>query len=507
MVREAFATDVVLELRGSARNMHTEMSVRPAWVGSRLVSQQKGWVGKMPKKTTVASESGSAVKTEERRDADDKPPPAFQNPSIHARSVSDTSADGAALSGAGREDRDDWLWQMRNRVCSLERLMERFPTLKNPDLIAAAAATFPLAITPYYASLIRRLDSTDPIFRMSVPDGDELVDPAFLMDDPLEEDHDMPVPGLVHRYRDRALLIATTACAAYCRHCTRKRVAGHTESCISRVRLSQAADYLSVHPEIHDVIISGGDPFTMRTEMLEQIVRTVRAVPSVEIIRIGTRTPVVMPMRITDELVAMLRRYHPIYVNTHFNHPDELTPDAEAACVRLADAGIPVGNQTVLLRGVNDSAPLLADLFRHLVRVRVRPYYLFQCDLVRGAEHFRTPLTKGIEIMEYLRGRLSGLAIPTFVVDLPHGGGKIPLLPNYVVSASPTHTVLRNYAGSLVSYPEPHPDLALPGQDAAPVPEPAGVWALACGRENTLAGTAPRRRSVRKRPPRPAPVG
>jgi lysine 2,3-aminomutase len=318
---------------------------------------------------------------------------------------------------------------------------------------------------------------------MCVPDAREVNDPPFLERDPLGEDGDMPVPGLVHRYSDRALLLATTMCAAYCRHCTRKRVAGRTEECVTGPRLAQATDYLSVHPEIKDVIISGGDPFTMPTGALERVIRAVRAVPSVDIIRIGTRTPVVLPMRITDELVSMLQQYHPVYVNLHFNHPNEVTPDAAAACERLANAGIPLGNQTVLLRGVNDNAPLLADLFRLLVRVRVRPYYLFQCDLVRGVEHLRTPLSKGMEIMEYLRGRLSGLAIPTFVVDAPHGGGKIPIVPNYVVSVSPTHTVLRNFAGEMVSYPEPQAPFEF-AQPATPIDD--GVWGLVCGMRNMM---------------------
>jgi lysine 2,3-aminomutase len=341
-----------------------------------------------------------------------------------------------------------------------------------------------LAITPYYASLIRSMDGSDPIYSMAVPQVQELNDPAHLSDDPLSEDEDMPIPGLVHRYADRALLLATTMCSTYCRHCTRKRVAGHRESCISTSRLEQATAYLTEHSEIRDVIISGGDPLTMPTALLEQVLASVRSVRSVEIIRIGTRTPVVLPMRITDELVAMLKKYHPLYVNTHFNHPAELTPEAAAACGRLADAGIPMGNQTVLLRGVNDDAKVLETLFRGLVRSRVKPYYLFQCDLVRGVEHFRTPLSRGIEIMEYLRGRLSGLAIPLFVVDAPHGGGKIPVLPGYVVSTSPTHTVLRNYEGTIVSYPEPTVGCA-----AGPAPESAGperagsggVWELATG--------------------------
>ncbi|MBN1557426.1 MAG: KamA family radical SAM protein [Lentisphaerae bacterium] len=370
---------------------------------------------------------------------------------------------------------------MSHRLRSVAELKRCFPALRLSRRMAEAAGRFPMAVTPYYASLIRCLDTSDPVFSMCIPDGRETADPPFLEDDPLGEEADMAVPGLVHRYRDRALLLATTTCAAYCRHCTRKRAAGQTETRIAPARLAQAVDYLSVHPEIHDVIISGGDPFTLGTHALERIIRAVRNVPSVDIIRIGTRTPVVLPMRIDDGLVRMLRRYRPVYVNLHFNHPAELTPAAEAACERLADAGVPLGNQTVLLRGVNDNAPLLAELFRRLLRVRVRPYYLFQCDLVRGVEHFRTPLARGIEIMEYLRGRLSGLAIPTFVVDAPHGGGKIPILPNYIVSTSPTHTVLRNFAGDLVSYPEPYrePDGLSP---AAAGPRAAdGVWALACG--------------------------
>jgi lysine 2,3-aminomutase len=293
----------------------------------------------------------------------------------------------------------------------------------------------------------------------------------------------MPVPGLVHRYPDRALLVVTTTCAAYCRHCTRKRVAGMQETTMAPDRLHQAVEYLRAHPEIRDVILSGGDPLTMATETLERIILAVRSVPSVEVLRIGTRAPVVLPQRITDELVAMLRRYHPLWVNTHFNHPTELTAEAAAACARLVDAGIPLGNQSVLLRGINDRPQVMEELVRGLVRMRVRPYYLFQCDLVRGVEHFRTPLARGLEIMEYLRGRVSGLAIPTFVVDAPHGGGKIPVLPNYVVSMSPTHTVLRNFEGMLVAYPEP---AAAGGTTAAANGPAPGVWDLASGRATAI---------------------
>jgi lysine 2,3-aminomutase len=371
----------------------------------------------------------------------------------------------------------DWRWQMRRRLRSLQDLADAFPTLPIHADLQQAASRFPLAITPYYASLIRKLDTSDPVFSMSIPQHRELLDPPFLADDPLEEDQDMPVPGLVHRYPDRALLICTTTCAMYCRHCTRKRAAGQRETCIGAARLRQVVRYLREHPEIHDVVVSGGDPLTMSTDALDRVLSAIRSVESVDIIRIGTRTPVTLPMRITDELVAMLRRHHPVWINTHFNHPNEITPEAAQACRRLVDAGIPLGNQSVLLRGINDEPPVMEQLCRMLVRMRVRPYYMFQCDLVRGVEHFRTPLSRGVQIMEYLRGRLSGLAIPTFVVDAPHGGGKIPLLPTYIVSMSPTHTVLRNFEGLLVSYPEPRAEMPEP---LAPAEAPT-VYDLASG--------------------------
>jgi len=326
---------------------------------------------------------------------------------------------------------------------------------KVPNGVHEAASRFPLAISPYYASLMQRLDPGDPVFAMSVPQGRELIDPPFLSDDPLEEERHTPVPGLVQRYSDRALLISTTICASYCRHCTRKRVTGQRESVISSSRLSQAVAYLRQNPKIRDVIVSGGDPLTLSEEALEKILGAIRSVKSVEIIRIGSRTPVTLPMRITDELTCMLRRYHPLWINTHFNHPQELTPQSSEACERLADAGIPLGNQTVLLREINDDSRVLETLFRGLLRIRVRPYYLHQCDLVRGVEHFRTPMARGIEIMNVLRGRLSGLAIPTFVVDVPNGGGKIPLLPCKIVSSDSSSYLLRNFEGDHFCCPEP----------------------------------------------------
>jgi lysine 2,3-aminomutase len=379
---------------------------------------------------------------------------------------------------------NDWRWQIRNRIRTLQQLSSYVPDLSNREDMNSVIAKYPMAITPYYASLIRRVDFSDPIFRMSVPNPQEMYDPPCLSEDPLEEHEDMPVPGLIHRYRDRALVIATTTCSMYCRHCTRKRIAGTRETSISPRRLAQVVEYLRATPEINDVIISGGDPLTMSDAAIESVLSAVRSVPSVQIIRIGTRVPVVLPMRITDELVQMLRKYHPLWINTHFNHPNEITPESMAACTKLADAGIPLGNQSVLLRGVNDQPQIIEQLCRGLVKMRVRPYYLYQCDLVRGVEHFRTSVRAGIEIMEYLRGRISGLAIPTFVVDAPHGGGKIPVLPNYVVSMSPTHTVLRNYEGLLVNYPEPGVEFAadeITEQIGTP-----GVWDLASGRASVI---------------------
>lgn len=433
---------------------------------------------------------------EETEISDDEPPSLAGG----EESAADTSEGPGDICGAfsvGETQWQDWRWQMRNRIRTARQLSHLSPPTAGLAGVSTSAARFPMAITPYYASLIRRFDSGDPVFAMSVPQMQELVNYTALHDDPLEEDEDMPVPGLVHRYTDRALLISTTTCASYCRHCTRKRMAGHRESSISTARLRQVVAYLTEHPEIHDVIVSGGDPFTMATEQLEQVLSELRSVSSVEVVRIGTRVPVVLPMRITDELVAMLRKYHPLYVNTHFNHPAELTAESTSACRRLADAGVPMGNQSVLLRGVNDRAEVLEELFRGLVRNRVRPYYLYQCDLVRGVEHFRTPLSKGLSIMEYLRGRLSGIAIPTFVVDAPYGGGKIPLLPNYIVSVSPTHTVLRNFEGMLVAYPEP---CVQQGEVPPAETETPTVFDLACGRATKILPAATgrhQRRSVR----------
>ncbi len=378
---------------------------------------------------------------------------------------------------------ESWQWQLRNRIRSMARLTDYFPGLDISAEALRAAANFPQAITPYYASLAKKSDLSDPVLMMSVPQGKELLNPPFLMDDPLEEERNMPVPGLVHRYPDRALFLVTSACAVYCRHCTRKRVTGERESQVSASRIKRTVQYLREHPEIKDVVVSGGDPLTMSDHTIETVIAALRSVPSVEVIRIGTRTPVTLPFRITDKLTEQLRKYHPIWINTHFNHPCEITPESTEACRRLADAGFPVGNQSVLLKGINDDPAIMEQLLRGLLKMRVRPYYLFQCDLVAGVEHFRTPLSRGIEIMEHLRGRLSGIAIPTFVVDLPNGCGKVPVLPEYVVSRSSTHTVFRNNKGIQVSYPEPMPlgpETTLSGLD-----EPAGNKTAKARQHNT----------------------
>ncbi len=363
------------------------------------------------------------------------------------------------------------------------------------DCFDEVAAKYPVRIPEYYRSLIDFDDPDDPIAMMALPDSRELASCPSLYRDPLEEDEDMPVERLVHRYSDRALLISTTTCAMYCRFCTRKRLAGKGSGKITQKNLDAVVSYLKLHPEIRDVIVSGGDPFTMSDQQIGHILAALRTVPTVQILRVGTRVPAVLPSRVTANLAKTLAKYAPIYVNTHFNHPRELTPEAVAALGKLADAGIPIGNQTVLLAGINDRPEIMAELFRKLLASRVKPYYLFQCDLTEGVEHLRTPLSKGIEIMEALRGRLSGLAIPTFVVDSPHGGGKVPISPVYVVSAAPNRTVLRNFAGQMMVYPDPVPSGGI-RQDGGGVVHD-GVAALLSGALDLL-GPRPEEQSIRR---------
>ncbi len=354
------------------------------------------------------------------------------------------------------EQWNDWHWQVSHRISDVDTLKKYLPlTPEEEQGSRKALETFRMAITPYYLSLINPDDPHDPVRKQAVPTGDEAYRSPEDLEDPLEEDGDSPVPGLTHRYPDRVLFLITDQCAMYCRHCTRRRLAGQKDGARTRSQIDACIDYIRETPAVRDVLLSGGDALMVSDERLESIIRRLREIPHVEIIRIGTRVPVVCPQRITPELVAMLRKYHPIWLNTHFNHPNEITAESIAACERMADAGIPLGNQSVLLRGVNDCVHIMKDLVQKLVRMRVRPYYIYQCDLSMGLEHFRTPVSKGIEIMEGLRGHTSGYAVPTFVVDAPGGGGKTPVMPTYIISQSPGRVVLRNYEGVITTYTEP----------------------------------------------------
>lgn len=312
-----------------------------------------------------------------------------------------------------------------------------------------------MAITPYFASLMDPRNPNCPLRRQVVPTVHELEKSPYDLADPLNEDAQSPVPGLVHRYPDRVLLVVTDQCASYCRHCTRRRLVGATLWQMNRAQVDRALAYIARTPAVRDVIISGGDPLLLPENDLEYILRCLRTIPHVEIVRIDTRTPVYLPQRITPELTAMLRRYHPLYINIHFDHPKEITVETERACGLLADAGIPLASQTVLLAGINDCPNVMKALMHRLLQIRVRPYYIFQCDLSEGIGHFRTPVSTGIAIIEALRGHTSGLAVPTFVIDAPGGGGKVPIGPQYLVSQSAERVVLRNYEGALATYPQP----------------------------------------------------
>lgn len=353
-------------------------------------------------------------------------------------------------------DWNDWKWQLRHRVEGLDEL-KRYITLSpaEEEGVAQCLHSLRMAITPYYLSLIDFDDPNDPIRKQCIPTALELDVAAHDLADPLHEDGDSPVPRLTHRYPDRVLMLVTDQCAMYCRHCTRRRFAGATDSTTPITILDQQIEYIRKHPEVRDVLLSGGDVLTLSDERLENILMRLREIPHVEIVRIGSRIPVVMPQRVTPALCEMLKKYHPVWLNTHFNHPDEITAEAVKACAMLADAGIPLGNQSVLLAGVNDCTHVMRKLVHELVKIRVRPYYIYQCDLSRGLEHFRTPVAKGIEIIESLRGHTSGFCVPTFVVDAPGGGGKIPVMPNYLISQGSRRVVLRNYEGVIAAYTEP----------------------------------------------------
>ena len=353
-------------------------------------------------------------------------------------------------------DWNDWRWQVRNRIETIEDLKKYVPLTEDEEEGARQCLkTLRMAITPYYLALIDPNDPNDPIRKQAIPTGLELHKAEADLLDPLHEDTDSPVPGLTHRYPDRVLLLITDQCSMYCRHCTRRRFAGQTDKAMPMDRVDKAIEYIAKTPVIRDVLLSGGDALLASDERLEYIIAKLREIPHVEIIRIGSRVPVVLPQRITPELVDMLKKYHPIWVNTHFNHPNEITEESSRACELMANAGIPLGNQSVLLRGVNDCVHVMKKLVNDLVKIRVRPYYIYQCDLSMGLEHFRTPVSKGIEIIEGLRGHTSGFCVPTFVVDAPGGGGKTPVMPNYIISQSHNKVILRNFEGVITTYEEP----------------------------------------------------
>jgi lysine 2,3-aminomutase len=351
---------------------------------------------------------------------------------------------------------DDWRWQFRNRITTLAELDKFFPlTSDERQALAEVLHQFRLGITPYYLSLIDPHDPADPMRIQAIPSMVEFLDQESGEDDPLGEEQFSPAPGIVHRYPDRCLLIATNACALYCRYCTRKRIMHDGEAPPPRSVLKAAVNYIARTPAIRDVIVSGGDPLTWSTGRVEELLRELRAIPHLEIIRIGSRVPVTLPQRVTPELCAMLDRYGPIWINVHFNHPREVTANAALACDRLLRCGIPLNNQAVLLRGVNDDAETIKSLVHALMRIKVRPYYLYHCDRVHGAEHFRTTVEKGLEIIEKLRGHTSGLAVPTYVIDAPEGGGKIPIQPEYLLSYQGGKVVMRNFQNRVFHYQDP----------------------------------------------------
>ncbi|QDU65643.1 KamA family radical SAM protein [Engelhardtia mirabilis] len=355
------------------------------------------------------------------------------------------------------EEWGDWKWQLQHRVRDLDGL-ERVFRLSSDErtTVEQLGDRLPVGITPYYASLMDPRDPHDPLRRTMVPVGGELIRGAGEEDDPLGEDHDMGVPGLVHRYPDRVLFLVSTFCATYCRYCTRARLVGKTgEYHFNRAQYERALDYIAQRPQIRDVLISGGDPLTMADDRIDWLLGRLRAIPHVEFVRIGTKVPAVLPQRITPELCEMLKRHHPLWLSVHFMHPNELTPEVARGLGRLADAGIPLGSQTVLLAGVNDDVETLTRLSHGLLMNRVRPYYLYQCDPISGSAHLRTPVAKGVELIEGMRGHTTGYAVPTFVVDAPGGGGKIPLSPNYLVGRDGDDVVLRNYERNEYRYYDP----------------------------------------------------
>lgn len=351
---------------------------------------------------------------------------------------------------------NDWRWQCAHRLTTADEVAEylQLDDKEKAD-IDTCLKRFRMAVTPYYASLIDIKDPDDPIRKICIPSIEETLPCNEDLADPLGEEKDSPVPHIVHRYPDRVLFLVTLCCSTYCRYCTRRRVVGEEDSIINNDEMEVALNYIRQHTEIRDVLISGGDPLVMSTARLEKIISSLRAIKHVDIIRIGTRVPVVLPMRITDELLTMLKKYQPIWINTHFTHPKELTPEAERACAAIVDAGIPLGNQSVLLRNINNNTSTMKELLLKLVHNRVRPYYLYQCDLSQGIGHFRTSVDEGVKIVHELTGYISGYAVPKFVIDAPGGGGKIPIQYQYVINKNDKEVVMENYLGRTYRYPQP----------------------------------------------------
>jgi len=384
-----------------------------------------------------------------RSELDEEPPPSKRGKDNRAR-----------LFGAiSDQDWNDWKWHFRNRITSVEDLTRFIPlTAREQAQIKLVSLRYPFSITPYYISLIDFSDPDDPIRKQAIPAVEEIAWADMGQEDPLEERRDSVVPGLVHRYPDRVLMVVTDICPMLCRHCTRKREWRGGTWVRTEAEVDRMVEYISKNRAVRDVIISGGDCLSLSTRRLESVISRLRRIEHVEIIRIGSRYPVVLPQRIDDELCSMLSKYGPIWLNTHFNHPNEITPEAAAAVDRLIRAGVPVNNQAVLLKGINDSVPVQLKLCRELLKIKVRPYYLFQCDEVQGTEHLRTPVETGVKIIAGLRGYTSGLAVPTFVIDLPGGGGKVPLQPDYVVAHNDGELILRNYQGRLFHFRNPKPN-------------------------------------------------
>jgi lysine 2,3-aminomutase len=360
---------------------------------------------------------------------------------------------------AAKTEWKDWKWQLKHKIQDIntfEKLLGVHFGAEERMEFEKTTEKFPFSVPPYYISLINKKDyRNDPIYKQAFPSSGELIIADHDMVDPLAEEKDSPAPGITHRYPDRVLFTISNMCSMYCRHCTRKRKVGDVDFIPNKGMIKAGINYIKKTPQVRDVLLSGGDPFMLSDKYLDWILSEIRAIPHVEIIRIGTRMPVVLPYRITDDLVNVIKKYHPIWVNTHFNHPREITASSKEALKKLADAGIPLGNQSVLLSGVNDCPRIMKSLVHKLVINRVRPYYLYQCDLSEGLAHFRTPVGKGIEIIESLIGHTSGFAVPTYVIDAPGGGGKIPIMPNYIISWSTNKVVLRNYEGVITTYKEP----------------------------------------------------